>query len=62
MEMCQDCIDEWSIDDEDDWVEPEYLYHIFKIRDDVDKSIEELDDIFNAEELEDFVEMYCEEA
>ena len=69
QEMAENLVEEYGLEDEyygdeddDEYMfDPEFNWNIYKIRDDVTESIEELDNIAYREGYETFIEEYCEE-
>lgn len=59
LEMAQEVVESYShyIDNEDDEIEPEYLYDIYLIQKHTDSSLTELDKEF-YNDMDDFIEKY----
>lgn len=60
-EMAQQVVEDYLYDEEDEDFEPEYEYCIWKIREDINLSMKELDEEAYHHDYKSFVELYCED-
>lgn len=61
LEMAESVIDSYGLFDEEEDIEPEYIWYIYPIKADIELSIEELDRLCSTLGDKLFREEYCED-